>query len=465
MRTKHETIITHCATWGFPMKRILFFVPLVLLLCLNVAGAGTFVSGSTGADGAFNPTTNTELQIPPSGIFNFTTVNIPSGVTVTFKKNAANTPVYILATGDVTIAGTIKVSGGSVSSTTGTSPGAGGPGGYDGGYGGVAGLSGGAAGKGLGPGGGGGGPSSAYKFGGGGGFGTAGGSCGATYGAGGPAYGNSRLIPLIGGSGGGGYAGTSGYLGYGGGGGGGAILVASSGTITSSGAIYADGGNGYNSQASGGSGGAIKLIANTISGTGYISAQAGSSGPCGSGTGRIRLETFNLKFSFTTYPVYTYGLPGNVFVANTPTLSIISIGGVNVPSNPTASYANPDIALPNTTTNPITVGLAASNIPVGTTVTVSAMPQYSSATNVTTTLTGSDASSTATASVSLSTDYASVIMAYTTFTLQSAMFFDGEKIDKVRIASAPGQKSQTVYITESGKEIEAETLVLAGLIQ
>src|SRR3990172_6560050 len=368
MRTKHETIITHCATWGFPMKRILFFVPLVLLLCLNVAGAGTFVSGSTGADGAFNPTTNTELQIPPSGIFNFTTVNIPSGVTVTFKKNAANTPVYILATGDVTIAGTIKVSGGSVSSTTSTSPG-----------------------------------------------------------AGGPAYGNSRLIPLIGGSGGGGYAGTSGYLGYGGGGGGGAILVASSGTITSSGAIYADGGNGYNSQASGGSGGAIKLIANTISGTGYISAQAGSSGPCGSGTGRIRLETFNLKFSFTTYPVYTYGLPGNVFVANTPTLSIISIGGVNVPSNPTASYANPDIALPNTTTNPITVGLAASNIPVGTTVTVSAMPQYSSATNVTTTLTGSDASSTATASVSLSTYYASVIMAYTTFTLQSAMFFDGEK--------------------------------------
>ena len=64
-----------------------------------------FNSGSTGADGAFNPTTNTSLQMPASGVFNFTTVNIPFGVTVTFIRNAANTPVVILASGNVTITG------------------------------------------------------------------------------------------------------------------------------------------------------------------------------------------------------------------------------------------------------------------------------------------------------------------------------------------------------------------------
>jgi len=74
--------------------------------------AQAFVSGSTGADGDFAPTVNTQVVLPPSGILNYGTVNIPAGVTVTFKKNATNTPVVILASGNVTIAGSIGVSGG-----------------------------------------------------------------------------------------------------------------------------------------------------------------------------------------------------------------------------------------------------------------------------------------------------------------------------------------------------------------
>src|SRR5919108_2609404 len=73
--------------------------------------AQTVNSGSTGADGAFSPTANVTLTLPPSGVFNFTTVNIPAGVTVRFARNAANTPVTMLATGNVTIVGTIDVSG------------------------------------------------------------------------------------------------------------------------------------------------------------------------------------------------------------------------------------------------------------------------------------------------------------------------------------------------------------------
>jgi hypothetical protein len=75
----------------------------------GAAMAQTFNSGSTGADGALNPAANTTLALPASGVFNYTTVTIPAGVTVT--PNAGNTPVTILASGNVTIAGTIDVSG------------------------------------------------------------------------------------------------------------------------------------------------------------------------------------------------------------------------------------------------------------------------------------------------------------------------------------------------------------------
>src|SRR3972149_6220902 len=87
----------------------------VVLTAITVGGghaiAQTFSSGSTGADGAFNPTTNTTLALPPNGVFNFTTINIPAGVTVTFTRNTTNTPVSLLASGNVIIAGTIDVSG------------------------------------------------------------------------------------------------------------------------------------------------------------------------------------------------------------------------------------------------------------------------------------------------------------------------------------------------------------------
>jgi hypothetical protein len=69
-------------------------------------------------------------------------------VTVTFKRNAANTPVVMLVQGDVVIAGSIDISGknsammgpdGDANLFDGPrGPGIGGPGGYDGGYGGDA---------------------------------------------------------------------------------------------------------------------------------------------------------------------------------------------------------------------------------------------------------------------------------------------------------------------------------------
>src|SRR5580692_8086348 len=96
-----------------------------LTLLLPTISLATFSSGSTGADGDFTPTANTVLQTPPNGVFNYGIVNIPSGVTVTFARNSANTPVTILATGDVTINGTVSVNGSAGNNTV---PGTGGPG-------------------------------------------------------------------------------------------------------------------------------------------------------------------------------------------------------------------------------------------------------------------------------------------------------------------------------------------------
>lgn len=456
------------------MKKFTIYMFLFLFLLLSSSvQAGQFNSGSTGADGAFNPTVNTEVQLPPDGVFNFTTVNIPSGVTVTFKKNAANTPAYILATGNVTIAGTVRVD---ATAANGIQPGVGGPGGFDGGFGGTQGISGG---NGIGPGGGGYAKYGTGGGGGGGGFGTSGGA-GGYAGASGSTYGNEQILPLIGGSGGGGGSGygyPTAYTGGAGGGGGGALLIASSGTIIVNGSITAKGGQGSNATVSaggGGSGGAIKLIANTISGEGTISASGGSGGLSAAGggwyggyggNGKIRLETYTLSRTAGTTPAYMFGYPGTVFVANMPSLQITSIGGVNVPSTPTGSYATPDISLPSTTTNPITVALAASNIPIGTTIRVSVIPQFGSATDVTSTpLSGASASSTATAGVNLSAQYPYIITATATFTIQTAMFYEGEKIETVRVATTMGKGSEVVYITEAGKEIPAEKL-MAGLVK
>jgi hypothetical protein len=441
---------------------------LVILAVLAVFGSSAtvwgFTSGSTGADGAFNPASNTAVQLPANGTLNYTTVNIPAGVTVTFTSNAANTPVYILATGDVTIAGTLNVNG---VGATGFNSGQGGPGGFNGGLGGTAGA---AGGKGLGPGGGN--PATAAGTGGGGAGYNTGGGAGTYGGAGGGTYGNVRIMPMIGGSGGGGGAGYSQNIGGGGGGGGGAILIASSGTITISGSLIANGGNGgvgvsTTGDGGGGSGGSIKLMANTITGEGTISANAGIGGS-GSGqdaggnggTGRIRFEANTVTRTSATSPGFTYDYPGTVSVTNIPTLTITSIAGVAVPGSPSGRYGTPDVTLPPTTTNPVTVNVSATNIPVGTQVTVTSIPEYGAATSIVSTgLSGTLDSSTTSVSITLATSYQCVLMAQATYTIQTAMYYDGEKIEKVRVAGTMGRQSEITYITESGREIESDIVM------
>lgn len=454
---------------------LMSWVMVLVTACWTSIALAAFESGSTGADGAFEPTANIALQIPESGVLNYTTVTIPTGVTVTFKKNSQNTPVTILATGDVTINGSINLDG---SAGNYIIPGAGGPGGFDGGQGGAAyGI----GKRGEGPGGGGGGTSRTNDYygaggGGGGGFASSGAGGGSPYvsgGGGGGTYGNERVLPAIGGSGGGGAGGTNTYVGGGGGGGGGAIVIASSGTITVNGSIIANGGvgagtsttSGNSSGGGGGTGGSIRLIANTISGNGSITANGGSGGVGwnnvngGSGAaGRIRFEASNVLRTAATSPPMTLGYPYAVTPPNMPSLTISSIGGVSSPTVPKGAYGAPDVMLPFNTKNPITIVVTGSNIPTGQTVTVKASPSVGSATSASATLEGTEASSNASLSLSIATAYPSIITASVTFQLTAAngapIYAMGELVEKVRVSSALGGRSLVTYITASGKEVQ-----------
>jgi hypothetical protein len=451
---------------------------LLTLLCAasNARAQSTFSSGSTGADGAFAPTANQTVAVPDGGVFNFTTVNIPSNVTVRFLRNSKNTPVTILASGDVTIAGSIVVDAGAA---PGSGAGQGGPGGFDGGMGGnPTGITNNGD-TGEGPGGGTGGfgnqGNGCPLGGGGGGFGGAGavgeGGSAAGGGAGGPRYGSSALVPLIGGSGGGGGSTYQSTAGGGGGGGGGAILIASSGDISLSGLVSARGSNGGTGAAGGGggAGGAIRLVANAVRGSGQLLAPGGTTGGVqvcnvgGAGApGYLRVEAHDYgSFRPNTNPSFvSFALPHAVAPTNVPVLRIVSVAGVAAPAAPTGSmHAAPDVVVPTTQPNPVTVALEGANVPVGTLVTVTLTPQQGQRSSAQSTpLSGSDAASTATASIALPAGM-SVLTATAVIDLTTQassgrpLFIDGERVDRVEVAATYGGASQVTYVTRSGRRL------------
>jgi hypothetical protein len=309
-----------------PSKRMktmrqLITILVILLTVTSMAMAQPFDAGSTGADGPLNVTVNTTLNLPPSGIFNYTTINVAAGVTLSFNRNALNTPVYLLATSNVTINGAIDVSG---SAGSGSGGGRGGPGGFDGGYPGLDANT--PPGAGLGPGGAPGGGQCCFSgSAGAGGYATIGGATQTTNK--GATYGSPLLIPLVGGSGGGGQSSTI----IGGGGGGGAILIGSNTRIdvnAPSGIIRANGGGFCPNGPNGGSGGAIRLVAPLVTGNGTLNAI----GACNGGDGRIRLDTTNRRaVSFSGPPTPSIGANLAVFPTPIPRLDIVDAAGTSIP--------------------------------------------------------------------------------------------------------------------------------------
>jgi len=234
----------------------------------------------------------------------------------------------------------------------------------------------------------------------GGGYATAGSSGNGAAEAGGNTYGNAQIFPLIGGSGGAGQDVTSGN-GDNGGAGGGAILIVAQGKIVVNGQIQANGASG-GLGGGGGSGGAIRLIAPIINGTGTLSAIGADVGDRDGGSGRIRLESFNLALTDTGSPEASRGVPDNPLKlfpdASTPSIRAVTLAGISVPSDP-RPLAN-DVSIEQAGT--YALNIQANNVPTDSTVEVYVTPRTGQDQTVAATLTGGNlASSTWTAQLQL----------------------------------------------------------------
>src|SRR5437899_2736054 len=119
-----------------PLNAIKLIAGLGLLSAPTLL-AQAFNSGSDGTYGAIDVTNNTTLDIPSNGVFNCTTIAVRSGMTLSFRTNALNTPVYLLAQGDVLLDTGCVIYVRYSSPQSGSTPGMGGPGGFPGGFGSV----------------------------------------------------------------------------------------------------------------------------------------------------------------------------------------------------------------------------------------------------------------------------------------------------------------------------------------
>jgi hypothetical protein len=422
------------------------FLLLTVLLVLSPSylPAQTFDSGSDGSNGALNLTL---AGADPDGIiifdpqamglvpdennaYHFTTINVESGVTVKLRADilGVGIPVIWLATGDVTIDGTLDLNGerGHAYNATGIVQAAiGGAGGFNGGTGRREFR---APTVGQGPGG-----SDVirtsvgnYRVSGAG-HANAGGSNDSLAGS---SYGNNFLIPLLGGSGGAGSgdstateSASASQLGAGGGAGGGAVLIASSTQIQVNGSITCAGGNGgvprggLSNSGGGGSGGSIRLMANTLVGSGVLSA-AGGAGidfSVGAGSvGRIRQEIFDNQFTGATTPNVIASVPISVFPKSAiPSVRVVRISGLSVPPNatasidlplaPTGSFVPADMVIDENDT--VTLEIEASDIPLGTVVNLTLYSGAVVLNIISTPLVGTLESSTATATVAIPTGF------------------------------------------------------------
>ena len=349
-------------------------VGALLLLQVPLASAQLYESGSTGVLGPLAPTEDVVIALPEDGVLHYTSIDVPAGVTVTFQRNADNTAVWLLASDDVIIDGTIDVSGAGGKAAVGLSGisalgGVGGPGGSDG-----ASVQGTIGMYGVGPGPGAGSNGSLTRASGGASPVAGGGkTSSSSAGPGGEPFGDPGYQLIHGGSGGGS------ANGYAGGGGGGGITIAGSAAITINGQVLARGGPGWSNAAAGG-GGFVRVVAAQVTGTGALDAMAnlqctgGSAGACG-GNGLIRVETYDLTGTLEAnakpsavlaLPLKSLPFPG----AERPQLRIAEVAG-KVPLTGTAmghAMQNPGVSLPTETT--VTINVEARFVEPGTAVMV-----------------------------------------------------------------------------------------------
>lgn len=402
------------------IQRIIFVGGL--FVAFAVGANAQFNSGSTGADGALDLSTMTcpanvcEIQLPESGILNYTTVNVPAGKTLKFKSNSRNTPVILLAQGNVTIGGTISID------AFDRIPG---PGGF---YGGQSNF------PGFGPGGG----------------QVLSGSEGGRW------VGPLSLVPIIGGSGG---AGVRQFSSGPGGGGGGAIVIASSTSISQAGNLDA---RGYAQDylLGRGAGGAIRLVSNTLNVSGGLRACLTNGNAIGPWCGVVRLEATSLSFTGNSQPAATLSpINPDIVSSSQPQLTIQSIGGYAVPAYAGTRFDTIDVLLPNQIQDPVNVVVNAANIPTGTQVNIGFVSGSTTGATTPCNLAGTLSGSSCTATISnLNRTAVTYLLATAAFTPPGSLAQFNPKgpnhVAKIRLEAAMGVKPKYVFLDSSGKMID-----------
>jgi len=353
------------AWWSTPARADGVTISCVTANAENIA-AGLATSAGYTIGVGIEPTTgalsvsNNTLQLPPNGVICVSQVTCAtSSRSLTFARNAANTPVYLLVEGNVTLASAscgVDVSGTSQNTRFGLGMdrigGRGGPGGSDGGSCDFQHAVFNRAGEGVGPGGGrfhtygtdavgpGGGGASPIADGGPGYSDPANNLFGA---AGGVRYSAFDHRILHGGSGGAcGANGITPSTWHGGGGGGGVLVLGVGGTVNlshSSSYLRARGGQG-STWGGGGGGGVIRIVADVVMGNGLLQADGSNGittcgtsavrGGCG-GHGMVKIEapdggaTGNLLSNVSPPEALHFGVPQAIVPQARPTLAVATV--------------------------------------------------------------------------------------------------------------------------------------------
>src|SRR6218665_2404741 len=193
------------------------------------------------------------------------------------------------------------------------------------------------------------------------------------------------------------------------------------------------------------------------SGRGEYCGWDGTSGQYGGSAGRIPLEADAITFSGTSRPAYAADRPGPVFIAQAPSLRISSIAGQAVPEHPTG---HADVSLPASTTGPVEVVFATTNVPVGNTIQLRIAPAYGAVIEaLSPAIGGTAAAGTAQVSVTLPAG-PSTLQASTSYTvvvagvLDLSQFAHNEAVEKVQVTVALTGATRARVITASGKSYD-----------
>lgn len=217
------------------------------------------------------------------------------------------------------------------------------------------------------------------------------------------------------------------------------------------------------------------LVATKVGGNGGIGTFGGRATPffsiSNAGNGRVRIDSLQNDFAGAIGGSFTQGFQPIIIPAAGQgiQLSIASIAGNAISSNPSGVLVNPDVIIPAQQANPIPIVVNCNNIPLNTEISVIVRPangpevQAVGINNA-----GTLAASTATISLNMPRGggiiYARCVSGLaglgadnsskelrTRSLAETGWTTDGERFAKVEVTAGLGGEQQITYITESGK--------------